>query len=68
MKRIICVMLVVITMMCLLTACGGKCALCGKQSGNLHKTYDPNVVIKQEIKVCDECYASMGGGEVFLQP
>ena len=68
MKRIICVFLIAITMMGLLAACGGKCALCGEQSGNLHKTYDPNAMAKREIRVCDKCYESMGGGEVFLQP
>lgn len=63
----ICVFLIVITMMGLLTACsGGKCGLCGKKSDKLHKTYNPYVVQKQEIKVCDACYESMGLGEMFL--
>ena len=61
MKRAICVILLVICMVSLLTACGRlTCGMCGKLLlGGGNKTYDPNSLLMRTIYVCDDCYNDM---------
>lgn len=61
MKRLVCLLLLVVTLATMLSACTLRCQKCGKPfPGKTHKTYDPNLVYKVEIEVCEDCYKEMG--------
>jgi hypothetical protein len=57
MKKLICVLLVVVMMATLLTACGKfKCELCGEEkSGKKHE----GEVLGEKVVYCDECYKEL---------
>ena len=57
MKRFVGILLTVIAMLCVLTACGKEtfsCALCMKKV-----TEKPHVeeILGKEVKICDSCYS-----------
>ena len=61
MKRLVCMLLLVVTLATMLSACSLTCARCGEAlSGKSYKTYDPNLIQKVEIEVCEDCYKEMG--------
>ena len=61
MKKLICVLLLVVTLAMMFSACALKCDKCGKiLPGKTYKTYDPNSVTRVEIEFCEDCYKEMG--------
>ena len=57
MKKLICVLLVVVMMATLLTACGKfKCELCGEEKSG--KKYEGEV-LGEKVVYCDECYKEL---------
>jgi hypothetical protein len=54
MKRIISLLLVVVAMVCMLTACSKfECAMCEKEvSGKKHEA----IKLGEKVEVCDKCY------------
>lgn len=63
MKKLICVILLVACLVSVLTACGSlTCGLCGEWIfGGGHKTYNPYLMEKRTIYVCDDCYSEHFG-------
>lgn len=57
MKRLICVLLLVVMMVTMLTACGKfECDLCGdEKSGKKYETE----FLGQEIVICKDCYEDL---------
>lgn len=61
MKKLICVLLLVVTMAMMFSACTLKCDKCGKiLPGKTHKIYDYNSVTGVEIEICEDCFEEMG--------
>ena len=66
MKKMLCLVVLILAMMLLLTACSSKCALCGEKiSGKKYTTYNPYVMTRQEIVVCEDCYNEIHGNSDF---
>lgn len=57
MKKLICVLLVVVVMASMLTACGKfECDLCGEEKSG--KKYTEKV-LGQEAEICKDCYKEL---------
>ena len=65
MKKMISVLMVVVAMAMVLTACGKfTCDLCRKEkSGKKHETE----ILGQEIEICDDCYTTIDEGVSSLK-
>ena len=57
MKKLICILLVVVMMATMLTACGKfKCDLCGEEkSGKKHE----ESMLGESVVICDDCYKAL---------
>lgn len=58
MKRVICLLLVIVTMMLLLSACGAfRCAICGKFIvGEKHEFNALTLFESKKMYICKTCY------------
>lgn len=59
MKKIICALLVLVTLLTVFAACGEEtftCHLCGKEKTSKKHTKE---VLGQEVHYCDDCYESL---------
>lgn len=66
MKKMLCLVVLILAMMLLLTACSSKCDLCGEKiSGKKYETYHPYLMEKVEIVVCEDCYNDIHGNSDF---
>ena len=61
MKRLICILLVVVMMATLLTACGKfKCDLCGEEKSGKKYTDE---VLGEEVECCKDCHEDLEEAE-----
>ena len=66
MKKMLCLVALILAMMLLLTACSSKCELCGEKiSGKKYETYHPYLMQRVDIVVCEDCYNEIHGNSDF---